>query len=331
MEFSDNILAILPDPSRAKLEKLLIEWQAARAAYIAAADAEMYARQELGRLEGMARAQLDMPAGVEIDVHPAAAVVEARRLLTKSGQAERDEREARILAPVEAARRRLQLALDARDRAAERQNAFAFLEGVSAWLNRAGAFGIGRLKHHAPAAPKTRDPVAEIQKRRAELAGLDEAWQAAEGAPAPVSELKARFLAELDQTVARGAPKVNHAARAGSPVNLSAALRMRQEPISLPGADTPHFALDGDAGAAFWTWLHRDLIAERVISLIDAAPAKGALTDEDRDAEFTRISTRRLEIERAEESLIVAAEKDGRTIQRRRDADPRALLEIVEA
>lgn len=328
MDFPENILAILPAPSRAKLESLLIERDAARAAYRAASDAEMQARQEFGLAEGAARQRLAMPAGVNIDVHPAAALARP----TKAQERERSETEARLMAPVDAAKRRLDLALDARERAAERQSSFAYLEGVAAWLNRAAAFGIGRLKHHAPAAPKSRDPVAEVQKLRAELAALDEAWTAAENAPAPASELKSRFIAELDAIAAKGAPQVNHTARAGSPVNLAAALRMKHEPVSLPGADAPHFALAGDAGASFFAWLHRDLIAERITSMIDAAaPATGALTDDERDARFTEISARRLEIERQEEALLCAMEAEGRRVERRRDADPRAILEVLEA
>lgn len=326
--FSEAALSILPAPSRNKLEAIMIERNAARAAFLAASDALQDARQAHGLAQGRARERLAMPAGIEIDVHPAAALAKP----SKAEQREQEERENRLMQPVEAAKRRFDLANDAYERAAARQDAFGFLEGVAAWLSRAASFGGMRLQHFAPAAPRTRDPMAEIVKLRAELAGLDEAWQAAENAPAPVSELKARALSELDGIAARGAPSVNVAARAGSPVNLTAALRMRQEPVSLPGADAPHFALAGDAGASFFAWLHRDQIAERITSMIDAAaPAKGALTDDERDAEFSRISARRLELERHEEALTVLMEGEGRVVQRRRELDPRALLEIQEA
>lgn len=328
MDFPENLLAILPAQSREKLEAIMIERNAARAAFLAASDALQEARQAHGLALGRARERLAMPAGVEIDTHPAAALVKP----SKAEQREREERENRLMQPVEAAKRRLDLANEAYERAAARQNAFGYLEGVSAWLSRAAAFGGMRLQHHAPAAPKSRDPMAELAKLRAELVGLDEAWQAAENAPAPASELKSRFIAELDAIAAKGAPQVNHTARAGSPVNLAAALRMKHEPVSLPGADAPHFALAGDAGASFFAWLHRDLIAERITSMIDAAaPATGALTDDERDARFTEISARRLEIERQEEALLVAMEAEGRRVERRRDIDPRALLEVAEA
>jgi len=106
MAFPENILAILPRESRAKLESLLVERDAARAAYRAASDAEMQARQEFGRAEGAARQRLAMPAGIELDMHPAAALARP----TKAQERERSETEARLLAPVDAAKRRLDLA-----------------------------------------------------------------------------------------------------------------------------------------------------------------------------------------------------------------------------
>lgn len=325
MEIPENILAILPDESRDKLERLISERQAAVDTYRAASDREQEARQALGLVEGSARQRLQMPAGVSLDVHPAAALARP----TKAEQRERSETEARLLAPVEAAKRRLDLALDARERAAQKQSSFAYLEGVQQWLTRAAAYGGMSLRHHSPAAPNVRDPMAEIQKLRSELASLDAAWAAAETAPCPASELKARALAEIDAIAERGRPSIDPTARAGSPVDLVAALRMKQEAVALGDGNT-HFALSGDAGAAFWTWLHRDQIGERIAAMIAKLPQAGALSDDERDREFTRISTRRLDIERAEEALTVAMEREGRIVQRRRDLDPRALLEVAE-
>ena len=74
----------------------------------------------------------------------------------------------------------------------------------------------------------------------------------------------------------------------------------------------------------------REEIAAKGGNLIAAAPHDGAMTDDEREREFRRISIRRLEIERIEEALVCAAEAEGRIIARRRDADPRALLEVAE-
>ncbi|MBB4017047.1 hypothetical protein GGR16_002076 [Chelatococcus caeni] len=324
MDISETALALLPAKSRAKLEALMIERQAAVGAYRAASDREQEARRDAALIEARARERLAMPPGVEIDAHPATAVVAAR----KHAQ-QRSETEERLMQPVEAARRRLAIASDARERAAARQEAFAFLEGIETWLGRAASFGIGRLDHFAPKPPKTRDFPAESERIRRELAALDDAWQAAEGAPAPVSDLRDRFLAELDAIAAQGEPRVHATARAGSPVELARMTRIATMPV-VAGGEAPSLALSGDAGASFFVWLMRDQIAAKIGAMIDAAPQAGALSDTEREARFAETSARRLELERIEEAAIVAAEAEGRIIARRRDADPRAVLEVRE-
>lgn len=325
MELSEKALSILPARSRAKFERMIADRDAAHAVVRSTSDALQAARHDFQLLNGRVRAQLEGFGGYEV-------LPPGQAFRPGAAANARSETEERLMEPVRAAERRRDLAADAHERAVAAWERYAFVEKCGQWLGRMARLGAPRLEHHAPAAPRTKDPAAEIAKIRAELAGLDEAWIAAENAPAPVSELKARALSELDAIAARGAPSVNAAARAGSPVNLAAALRVRHEPVSLPGADAPHFALAGDAGAAFYAWLHRDLIAERITAMIDAAaPAEGALTDDERDAEFSRISARRLEIERQEEALLVAMEAEGRRVERRRDIDPRALLEVAEA
>lgn len=323
-DLPDDLLRILPGPSREKLERLLIEHDAARAAYVAASDAWQAARQERGLLEARVQQQLSQFQGYEV-------LAPGEAFRRGSVEAAKSEAEERLLGPVVASKRRLDLAAAAMERAAERQASFGYLENIRQWLSRAASFGIGRLEH-CPVKPlRTKDVVGEIERIRAELSALDEQWQAAETAPCPADELRARFLSELDAIAERGRPSVDATARAGSPVNLTAALRIGQMPVALADGGT-HFSLVGDGGASFFTWLMRDQIAAKIGAMIDAAaPAEGALTDNQRDAEFSRISARRLELERQEEALIVAAEQEGRTIQRRRDADPRAVLEVVEA
>lgn len=322
-DLPDDLLRILPSPSRAKLEALLIERDAARAAYVAASDAWQAARQEHGLLEARVQQQLSQFQGYEV-------LAPGEAFLRGSVEAAKSEAEERLMGPVVASKRRLDLAAAAMERAAERQASFGYLENIQQWLSRIVSLGAPRFEHFAPPPPKVRDPLAEIQKLRDQLSELDAAWTAAENAPCPADELRARFLSELDAIAERGRPSVDATARAGSPVNLAAALRIGQMPVGLADGGT-HFSLVGDAGASFFVWMMRDEIAARISKMIEAAPQEGALDDDARDREFSRISARRLELERQEEALIVAAERDGRAIQRRRDADPRAILEVVEA
>jgi len=324
--FSDAMLSLLPDASRDKLERLISERQSAIDTYRAASDREQAARQEFGLAEGSARQRLSMPAGVSLDVHPAAALARP----TKAQERDRTETEERLLAPVEAAKRRLDLALDARERAAQKQSSFAYLEGVQQWLSRAAAYGGMSLRHFAPTPPKAKDASAEIQRLHADLKALDEAWQAAENAPLPAAILRQQAIAEIDAIAKEGELRIHANNRSGEPLGLRRAIRIGQTAVALPGEDRPFMALEGTGGAPLMVWLQRDAIVERVKAMIAALPQAGALSDDERDREFARISTRRLEIERAEEALTVAMEHEGRIVQRRRDLDPRALLEVAE-
>ena len=102
MDFPEHALRLLPEPSRAKLEALMIERQAARAAYFDASDTEQQLRRDAALVEAEARQRLDAWPGVS--QHPAAAVAEAQKRATEAGRAEREAHEARILAPADAAR-----------------------------------------------------------------------------------------------------------------------------------------------------------------------------------------------------------------------------------
>jgi hypothetical protein len=138
-------------------------------------------------------------------------------------------------------------------------------------------------------------------------------------------------IAEIDAVAQKGAINLDPHSRAGNPLGLAGAIKITSVPVMVPGDDRPTMMLRGDGGGALFAWLMRDALVARVDDLLAALPQAGALTDDEREIEFRRVSVRRLEIERQEEALVVAAEREGRVIARRRDLDPRALLEVVEA
>ncbi|ALA17184.1 MULTISPECIES: hypothetical protein [unclassified Chelatococcus] len=321
MLFPETLLIHLPDESRAKAEGLEEAREAAHAAYLAASTAEREAWQEAGLAEARARDMAAMPPGVVRDVSFADAYREV--------QVEKTNAPAAVPEFVQTARRRHQRALAARDRAAEHWAQFAFVEETARWLERAASFGIGRLEHFAPKPPKTRDFPAEIERIRRELAALDHAWRAAEDAPCPADDLLARATAEIDEIATRGALTLDPRSRGPAPLGLAAKLRVRTMQAPAPVGEAPGLALLGDPGAVL-AWLHRDALVERVREMAAALPQRGALSDDEREARFAEISARRLELERLEEAAIVAAEAEGRIIARRRDADPRAILEVRE-
>lgn len=328
MSLPEDVLRLLPEASRAKLEALMIERGAAQAAYRAASDAEHEARRDAALTEAQARQRLEAWPG--ISQHPAAAVAEAQKRATEAGRAEREAHEARLLEPAEAARRRHRLAVTARDRAAARQDEFAFLDGVESWLSRSARLGGGGLIHFAPKAPRVKDAAATIAKLRAELAALGEAWVEVEAAPVPPEILHQQAIAEIDAVAAGGALRINPADRTGTPLHLARAIRLGQMPIATAGAEQLYAALVGDAGAPLFVHLLRDQLYSQVERLVAELPKAGALDDNQREARFAEIAERRLEVERQEEAVICAAEAEGHRIARRREADPRAVLEVVE-
>lgn len=328
MSLPESILSLLPEPSRAKLETLLIERDAAQAAYRAASDAEQEARRDAALIEAQARQRLEAWPG--ISQHPAAAVAEAQKRATEAGRAEREAHEARILEPAEAARRRHRLAVTARDRAAARQDEFGFLDTVESWLTRSARLGGGGLIHFAPKAPRMKDAAAEVAKLRAELERLGEAWELAETAPVPPEILHQQAIAEIDAIADAAALKINPTDRSGTPLHLARAIRLNQVPIATAGAEQPHMALIGDAGAPLFVFLLRDRLYAEVERLVAELPKRGCLDDLQREQRFAEIAERRLEVERQEEAVICAAEAEGHRIARRRAADPRTVLEVVE-
>lgn len=306
--FTEDLLKLLPPKSREKVIRLDGDRDAAHAAYSAASDREQAARQELTLREGLLRRKLD-----ELGPVGAWTKSEADRLT--------EERNAALFSEIEPLRQRHAAALAARERATEVWRRYAFLDECAQWLRNLGT-GVA-LKHCAVPPPKApKGFVAEVDKIRSELAALDDGWTAVEKAPAPTEDLIGRAIRAIDEIAERGKPNVDVTSRGGDPVQLAKLLSVKAERYS----DVT--LLSGDAGAAFWTWLWRDEIVERITALIKEAPQKGALTDADRDRRFADIAARRLELERLEEACILAAEQQGQLIPRRREADPRAVLEV---
>lgn len=310
----------LPPAARQKLERAVADRDAAHAAYLATSDSWREVWTEHGRALAFARSRLDLPAGLGPDAHPAAvalADVAARR--------NRTEAEQRLLAPVDAAAARLTAAADARDRAAERQAAFAYVENVVSWLARTARPGVVFVEAPAPAIGKIRGDIrAAIAQTRDELSAVDAEFAAAEAAPLPADELRHRAIAEIDRVAKAGALTLNPRNRSGDPLGLTRRLSLS----ATTGASGATHIL-GDAGAPVLVWLIRDLLVGEVELQIEATDFTGALTDAERDDRFAELAARRLEIERREEALVELAEAEGRIVQRRPDLDPRAFLGVI--
>lgn len=313
MLFDEVMLSALPAESRFKVEKLDADRQAAVAAYRAASDREQAARQELQMREGVVSRQIR-------DVgHIAAWSAAESERLTK-------ERDDRLTAPLEPLRRAHQAARDARERAAEAQARFSFLHDAAGWLQENVRPGV-TFHHCAATPPKTPKGIpAAIDQIRAELVALDEQQQAIENAPAPPDDLLARSVAEIDRMAQRGELHIDPRSRGPSPLDLEAKLKISATPV--PGDAGPILMPTGTGAGPLIAWLCRDLLVERVERMIADLPAKGCMTDAERDAQLAEIAERKLSLERVEEALVCSAAAAGLTIERRREADPRAVLEV---
>lgn len=150
---------------------------------------------------------------------------------------------------------------------------------------------------------------AAVTRIRAELDKLADERLAIEHAPAPASDLVHQTLAALDRAAAKGAPDLDPRIRGRDPLKLD---RHLEHP---------------NVGVAFLLFLFRDEIAGRLAKMI-GNDVRGALTDEERAAKLAALDAKRLDLDRQEEAVILAAEEVGQRIERRLDADPRAILEI---
>ncbi|ABS13608.1 hypothetical protein [Brucella anthropi] len=302
---------VLPAASLDKLERFRSEKRAAYVGYTAASDREQEARLEFQRQEGFARRAQEQFQGSTLSFEGQ----------SQTSRESKEERLARIDAPVERARRALRIASDARARAAKRQDEFAFLETVEGWLNRTPLDENLDLVAVDPSRLKG-NPVVAVTKIRSELASLDKRLSAVELANVPVNALKEQAFAEIDAVAEKGRLSINTRSRGGAPLRLADNLRINVVP------NGSSVALFGDAGAHFFTWLLRDELKSIVATMIDDLGIGDGLSDDAREAEFRTIAAERLDLERLEEAYIVSAEANGQTIPRRHDVDPRAFLEI---
>lgn len=309
-ELPPQTVAALPAQSQDKLARFVSDRSAAHAVYRDASDAAMDARQDAGRAKAEAKNRQETerwtgPPGVETGVM-------ARRIPAPDA--------ATAQAPVDAAERRLQLATEALSRAAERQSAFDFVEGVVTWLRQAHLESGQVFELADPVTPPKAATVASI---RAELEALEKRWGQIEQAPVPIQVLRTHAIAEIDDIAARGALTLSARNRTTTPLNLA-----RQLSLGVITGATGTTNVVGTAGGPLFVHLMRDRLVEQVDTLLAALPQDGALTDDQRDAALAELLDQRLMLERLEECLVERAERAGQAVARRADADPRSLLGI---
>lgn len=161
------------------------------------------------------------------------------------------------------------------------------------------------------------DPAKVLARTRETIAELRADRHKVRSAPFPSSVAKAYATSLIDELAARGRPSVAALLENVRHIEWKSAASMRWEYGNL---------IEGSvvAGVQLVAWLERDrLLAALYAEIDEMADDKNALTEEERTAELARIEAQALELERIEEHLV---EELG--VERRPDADPRAVLHI---
>lgn len=305
MEFHEHLLEKLPKKSRAKVERLLVERDAAFAGLRHAGDDVNDARQNFNIAEralfnaadGHGRFRYHVEKSTGPDGEP---VYECEN--PEFGLAWRRK-------PVLAAWRDLQRALAVQERIKAPYDGTAVVSDARDWLRDNG----GPFKHAALSAPRSSDRVAAVETIRSEIAELQERRSDVETAPAPAGDLIAAAHREVDRLAAKGQPTMWRNRRDGSPVSLNHSGNIAGAP---------------DISGHFLIWAAADLVKQRLSELINQADDGDGVSDADRAAELADLDARILKAERLEEAHVVAAADVGMTITRRREASPLAVLEI---
>lgn len=182
-----------------------------------------------------------------------------------------------------------------------------------------------------PKTLKSETPADAVARLRAAVDEADGALFDAVNAPIKSDAAKAIARAHIEQLAQRGRP------------NVLVTLEGRRPPAFATTQGPMVVVRDGggnistgesqdafDAEAAF-CWLHRDALIKRLEEAIDEDCDDGdALDDSTRAKRIAAAKASRLVAEREEEFFVMAAAQTGVTIQRRPDADPRAILQLSD-
>jgi hypothetical protein len=305
MEFSEHLLEKLPMKSQAKVGRLLVEWEAAFMGLSNAGDQVNEARFRFNENEralfaaadGHGRFKYRIEKTEGPDGEPIYSCINDEFIIAHRAK------------PVLAAWRALQRAIAVRERIKAPYDGMAVVSDARDWLRDQD----GPFQHVAVAAPAVKDRVQAVETIRAEIDALKERRNTVEAAPAPVGDLIAAAHSEVDRLAAKGAPTFWRNRRDGSPVSLNHSGNIAGAP---------------DISGYFLIWAAADLVKQRLSELINQADDGVGVTDADRAAELADLDAKLLKAERLEEANVVAAADAGLTITRRREADPRALLEL---
>lgn len=207
---------------------------------------------------------------------------------------------------------------------ADAQTAGAFLRTIDDWLaDRPRATFQPFTGSAAPTRTASESWPDVVTRLRAQLADLRAERHRVRHAPIPAEEAKRRIRSEVDAMAERGAvdvvPVLN-GGKLGWPVE------------TFTRGDGVALTYNAPASTALIAWLQRDQLIARLEAEIDAtADDSQAFTDEQRRKADADLKAQILAFGREEEAAICAAAREGTTLTRRPDADPRAVLGLDDS
>ena len=167
-----------------------------------------------------------------------------------------------------------------------------------------------------------------LDEIRAKIADEKDRLRAARVAPLPSSEAKAKAVGEIEALAERGRPDVTPVVDTGREIGFPT---RAGDHVSL--SQRTAYASENDQidAVALVAWAFKEqLIAAIEREIDDNCDDVSALSKEERDVAIASAVADQLRLEREEESLVIIAIDSGLQVQRRADADPRAVLGLTD-
>jgi len=276
---------------------------------------------QLADAEALARSAIERERVAENAIH----AIEHRIAMARRGDAFGNPVEAGKLQSLEAEHQ--ELLGDYEKLSAERDRRNAMRGNVDQILSQLktavmAAVGQDRPLHGTPivvnAKPKEGESLGdaimrlrgEIGRVRAELVRLKEA-------PLPPDEIKIALTAEIDRLASEGRPRIN--------LNGGRVKVAWPDVMEFAAPNTAFSAPNGSASRLL-AWLFRDRLVEAVTAGLDGLAGVPSAERPGLERELRRSL---LELELAEESLVVQAIAAGLEVHRRFDTSPHALLGLM--
>lgn len=190
------------------------------------------------------------------------------------------------------------------------------------------------IEAHAGSAPKLargEKPLDAVARLRGKVAELRQEATRISNAPLPAAEAKAAAKSFIEHMAFSGRPDVTPLLRGESKPEWPNLASLYQQAVMGPGNEYMVIAAGVNADAIGLTaWLHGPAMLKALEAQIDAeAKDDRAIPTVGREARLDVLRGEMLAIEREEEAIIRAIAEEGIPVERRPDADPRAVLAVV--